>query len=220
MDEWDYIPISRLSHAGYCLRRAALLTNEQIWQESADTAKGRSEHGKVHTARTERRGEEVKLYEYPVFSDALGISGKCDCIEAVRSEHGCMVPTIEFPVALYPVEFKHGKVRTEKEYEIQLCAQAMCLEEMYHTHIPEGALFYISSHRRCTVLLDDKLREQVRQTIAVIDSIRKNFQIPPAEYGPKCSRCSIRELCMPEIQASASDYCKRLEMQAREVEPL
>lgn len=220
MDEWDYIPISRLSHAGYCLRRAALLTNEQIWQESADTAKGRTEHDKVHTARVERHGDEVKLYEYGVFSDTLGISGKCDCIEAVRSEQGCMLPTIEFPVTLYPVEFKHGKVRTEEEYEIQLCAQAMCLEEMYHTHIPEGALFYISSHRRYPVPLHDELREKVKQTISVMDDIRKQFRIPPAEYGAKCKRCSIRELCMPEIQASAADYCKQLERQAREVDPL
>jgi CRISPR-associated exonuclease Cas4 len=220
MDEWDYIPLSRLSQAGYCLRRAALLTNEQLWQESSDTAKGKAEHDKVHTARTERRGDEVKLYEYPVFSDALGVSGKCDCIEAVRSEDGCMVPTIEFPVTLYPVEFKHGKVRTEQEYEIQLCAQAMCLEEMYHTSIPEGALFYISSHRRYPVLLDEALREKVRQTIAAIDSIRKTFHTPPADYGPKCGRCSMRELCMPEVQASAADYCKRLERQALEVETL
>jgi CRISPR-associated exonuclease Cas4 len=186
VDEWDYIPISRLSHAGYCLRRAALLTNEQIWQESSDTAKGRAEHDKVHTARTERRGDEVKLYEYPVFSDRLGISGKCDCVEAVHSEDGCMVPTIEFPVTLYPVEFKHGKVRTEEEYEIQLCAQAMCLEDMYHTHIPEGALFYISSHRRYSVSLNDELREKVKRTISALETIRREFYIPPAEYGPKC----------------------------------
>jgi CRISPR-associated exonuclease Cas4 len=81
-----------------------------------------------------------------------------------------MVPTIDFPVALYPVEFKHGNVRTEKEYEIQLCAQAMCLEEMSHTHIPEDSLFYISSHRRCPVSLDDELRDKVSQTVAAIDS--------------------------------------------------
>lgn len=125
MDEWEPIPLSRLSHAGFCLRRAALLTNEQVWAESADTAKGRSEHERVHTQRIERRGDSAKLYEFPVFSKAMGVSGKCDCIEAEASAQGCMIPALDFPVRLYPVEYKHGKLRAEQEYEVQLCAQAM-----------------------------------------------------------------------------------------------
>lgn len=105
MDDWDRIPISRLSQAGYCLRRAALLTNEQLWTESADTAKGREEHQQVHTTRIEKRGNEIKLYEYSVFSDTLGISGKCDCIEAFADPSGCMIPGVAFPDRLYPVEY-------------------------------------------------------------------------------------------------------------------
>lgn len=133
MDEWDLIPLSRLSHAGFCLRRAALLTNEQVWSESADTAKGCSEHERVHAQRIERQGNSAKLYEFPVFSQTLGIAGKCDCIEAEAFAQGGHVPALEFPVRLYPVEYKHGKLRLEREYEIQLCAQAMCLEEMFQT---------------------------------------------------------------------------------------
>ena len=136
MDDWDPIPLSRLSHAGFCLRRAALLTNELLWAENADTAKGRAEHEKVHTQRIERRGDTAKLYEFPVFSKALGISGKCDCIEVEAYEHGCTIPAVDFPVVLFPIEYKHGKLREEEEYEIQLCAQAMCLEEMFQTRIP------------------------------------------------------------------------------------
>ncbi len=104
MDDWDPIPISRLSHAGYCLRRAALLTNEQLWAESAETAKGRAEHLSAHRARIERRGTELRLFETSVRSDTLNISGKCDCIEAVADEAGCLIPGISFPVRLYPVE--------------------------------------------------------------------------------------------------------------------
>jgi CRISPR-associated exonuclease Cas4 len=218
MDEWDYIPLSRLSQAAYCIRRAALLTNEQIWIESVDTAKGRLEHEKVHTERVERRGDGAKLYEYSVFSDHLGIAGKCDCLEAIKSENGCYIPNVEFPVQLYPVEFKHGKVRTEEEYEIQLCAQAMCLEEMYDTQISEGALFYISSHRRVVIALNEKLREKVKDIIAKLEHIRRQFVIPAAEYGPKCERCSIREYCMPQIQSSAKEYCRNLEADAKKVE--
>ena len=216
-DDRELIPLSRLSHAAYCLRRAALLSNEQLWQESADTAKGRAEHQRVHTERTERRGRELKLYEYTVFSHTLGIWGKCDCVEAVERKDGCRIPAAEFPVSLYPVEFKHGKLRTEEEYNIQLCAQAMCLEEMYQTDIPEGALFYISSHRRQSVTLDSALREQVRRTIQAIREIETSFRVPPPEPGPKCKRCSLRELCMPEVETSATAYCQRLEKEAREV---
>ena len=143
-DDWGPIPLSRLSHAGFCLRRAALLTHEQIWEESADTAKGRAEHERVHAQRIERRGETAKLYEFPVFSHTLGVAGKCDCIEAQTDARGCRIPAMDFPVRLYPVEYKHGKIRAEREYEIQLCAQAMCLEEMFQTSIPEGAIYYIT----------------------------------------------------------------------------
>lgn len=111
MDEWEPILLSQLSHAGFCLRRAALLTNERVWAESADTAKGRAEHELVHTQRIERRGNSAKLYEFPVFSHRLGIAGKCDCIEAEASSDGCRIPALPFSVKLYPVEYKHGKLR-------------------------------------------------------------------------------------------------------------
>lgn len=89
VDDWEPIPLSRLSHADYCLRRAALLTNEQVWAESADTAKGRAEHERVHTQRIERRGSSARLFEFPVHSEKLGIAGKCDCIEAEEDSQGC-----------------------------------------------------------------------------------------------------------------------------------
>lgn len=215
MDEWEPIPISRLSHAAYCLRRAALLTNEQLWSESADTAKGRLEHKRVHTARVERRAEDVLLYETDVRSAALGISGKCDCVEAHADPQGCHVPGIAFPVRLYPIEYKHGKLRDEEEYEIQLCAQAMCLEEMFHTEIPEGALYYISSHRRLPVPLTRALREKVAETIRLVDELRRTFRVPAATYGPKCVKCSLRESCMPQVKPSAQDYCRRLAADAK-----
>lgn len=216
MDDWDPIPLSRLSHAGFCLRRAALLTNEQVWSESADTAKGRAEHERVHTQRVERRGDSAKLYEFPVYSNALGIVGKCDCIEAEADPHGCHVPALDFPARLYPVEYKHGKLRAEQEYEIQLCAQAMCLEEMFQTHISEGAIYYITSHRRYPVSLTERLRNLVKETIREIESFRRSFSIPPAEPGAKCKACSLRDHCLPGVQPSALSYCTQLRREALE----
>lgn len=153
MDEREYLPLSWLSQMAYCPRRAGLLLNERLWAENSDTAKGRAEHTRVHTQRVEKRGDHVLLYELTVFSDSLLLLGKCDCVEARKDVSGCRIPAVDFPVRLYPVEYKHGTVREEEEYRFQLCAQAMCMEEMFHTVIPEGAIFFISSHRRLTVSL-------------------------------------------------------------------
>lgn len=217
-NEEDYILLSQLTHAGYCLRRAALVMNEQLWNESVDTVKGRQEHMKVHDRRIERRGNEIKLYEYEVISHNLMIRGKCDCIEAVRDDCGCRVPFSNFPVLLKPVEFKHGRVREEEEYDMQLCAQAMCLEEMYKTNIEEGDIFYVSSHKRHTVLLTEELRQKTKDIIKAIQKIRSEYFVPPAEYGAKCKKCSLAELCMPKMKKTAAAYCKRLEEEAMEVE--
>ena len=214
----ERIPISRLTQAGYCLRRAALLENEQIWVENADTAKGRIEHERVHTARIEKRSDCVKLYEYPVYSERLRLSGKCDCVEAVPDEAGCRIPAAERPVRLYPVEYKHGKLRSEEEYEVQLCAQAICLEEMFQARISEGALYYVSSHRRQPVRFTAELRAMVEELAKTLNELRREYTVPPAEKSAKCTRCSLREYCMPEIRASAEAYCKALRAEAMKVE--
>lgn len=214
MDEWEPIPLSRLSHAGFCLRRAALLTNEQVWAESADTAKGRSEHERVHTQRIERRGDSAKLYEFPVFSKAMGVSGKCDCIEAEASAQGCMIPALDFPVRLYPVEYKHGKLRAEQEYEVQLCAQAMVSGRnvpdtdpggrhlLHHIAPPVSGLFYSGAPQSCK------------------GNNRKDRGVSPKLFDPaggirgECKACSLREHCLPAVQRSASGYCMQLRKEA------
>lgn len=220
LNDSDYLPLSLLSQVEYCSRRAALLMNERIWEESADTVKGRIEHAGVHTARTERRGNSLKLFEYTVFSDELGVWGKCDCIEAQRNESGCRIKACDFPVSLYPVEFKHGSVRKEMSYMIQLCAQAMCLESMLDAAVPRGALFFITAHRRMEVEFTAELREAVSSRARLLRSLRDEQRVPLAEYSAKCSRCSIREYCMPKTKKSAREYCRRLGREAREVQRL
>lgn len=214
--EPEYLPLSWLSQAEYCLRRAALLLNEQAWVENADTAKGRAEHERVHTQRTERRKDQIKLFEYAVFSDALRLSGKCDCVEAVRTETGCRIPATNFPVALYPVEFKHGSVREESSYHIQLCAQAMCLEEMYKTAIPEGAIYFITSHRRSAVAFSAELRQRVKETAQLLHEVRRTLTVPPPSWGSKCKRCSLAGYCLPKTSPTAEEYCLRLAAEASE----
>ena len=220
MDEEEYLPLSWLSQATYCLRRAALLLNERLWMENADTAHGRDEHRRAHERRIERRGDQLKLFEYDVYSEQLRIWGKCDCVEAQRCEPGCRIPAADFPVCLYPVEYKHGSVREEPEYNIQLCAQAMCLEEMYHTHIPSGAIFFITAHRRLEVAFTSELRAKTKTAANALWEIRRTLKVPAAEYGRKCQRCSLKDLCMPKTASSAKAYCQTLAREAQEVEAL
>lgn len=220
MDEEEYLPLSWLSQATYCLRRAALLLNERLWMENADTAKGRDEHRRAHERRIERRGDQLKLFEYDVYSEQLRIWGKCDCVEAQRCEPGCRIPAADFPVCLYPVEYKHGSVREEPEYNIQLCAQAMCLEEMYHTHIPSGAIFFITAHRRLEVAFTSELRAKTKTAANALWEIRRTLKVPAAEYGRKCQRCSLKDQCMPKTASSAKAYCQTLAREAQEVEAL
>ena len=214
MDEQEYLPLSWLSQIAYCPRRAGLLLNERLWAENTDTAKGRAEHTRVHTQRVEKRGDMVNLYEFTVFSDTLRLLGKCDCIEARRDASGCHIPAVEFPVRLYPVEYKHGTVREEEEYRIQLCAQAMCLEEMFHTDIPDGALFFTSSHRRMAIQLDAALRARTQKFAEELHRLRDELSVPVAQYSSKCRRCSLRDLCMPKTKASAENYLLRLRQEA------
>ena len=216
----DYLLLSQLTQAGYCLRRAALIMNEQLWQESADTAKGRFEHDRVHDQRTEKRADKISFYEQDVYSDELKIMGKCDLLEASKDEKGVRLPFAPYPVTLYPVEFKHGNVREEEEYKIQLCAQAMCLEQMFQTSIPEGALFFTSAHRRLPVSLDAALRNRTKEIIASVRRIKEDLALPPPEYGPKCQKCSMKEVCAPKIKRSAASYCQRLYQEAKEMPSL
>ena len=175
---------------------------------------------RVHDKRIERRGDRLKLYECTVFSETLGIWGKCDCIEAERWDQGCRIKAADFPVRLYPIEYKHGSVREEQSYMIQLCAQAMCLEEMFRTEIATGALFFISAHRRLDVTFDDRLRAAVKSRAADLKRLREEQSIPPAEYSAKCKRCSLHEYCMPKTKTSAMDYCKKLALEAVEMDDI
>lgn len=127
-----------------------------------------------------------------------------------------MIPAADFPVKLYPVEYKHGKVRDEQEYEIQLCAQAICLEEMYHTHIERGAVFFISSHRRHEVVFTEKLRQAVTDTAQKLHDVRNRLSVPAAEYSKKCLKCSLKDYCMPKVKHSAKRYCNVLYSEAKE----
>lgn len=189
------IPISALQHAVYCLRQAALIHLERLWAENRFTAEGHvmhmaSDRPDSRKARGARR--ETALV---VASKRLGIAGIADLVEFHPGKDG------EVP---YPIEYKRGKSKLHRADEVQLCAQALCLEEMTGRPVPEGALFYGETKRRVVVPFDPALRRLTEETIGQLREIFASLQTPPAIYkASRCRACSLSELCRPKATARA-----------------
>lgn len=181
---------------------------ENVWVENEYTAQGRIDHEYAHTASSQLRGDSIKIFGMAVSSSRLGISGKCDCLEGVASENGIKLPWADKRFELFPVEYKHGRVRSEKEYLTQLCAQAICLEEMSGGAISKGYIYYTSDHRRLEICFSENLRSQVDQGALDLHHMMQAGIIPCAVNSPKCKKCSLYDLCMPQTKKSARQYCK------------
>ena len=215
MEQDNYIPLSYISQFNYCKRRVGLLMLEQQWNDSTDTIKGTAEHKNVHSADIVFRDEKYILTELQVFSKSMGLSGKCDAVEVIPNANGVLLPFVDEKCILFPIEYKHGKLRNEEEYELQLCAQAMCLEEMYSGHISSGAVFYINSHRRKEVAVDEKRRKKVLETALSLQEMLDKKYIPRAEGTSKCLRCSLKDICMPDVSSTIKDYMKMIKKESR-----
>lgn len=210
MDEEDLIPLSYLSQYYYCPRRAALLLVDQQWADNQFTAEGTLVHERVHQGKHEKRGDSVTLRGLALRSLRLGLAGKADCVEMQAAADGVTLPGWEGTWRLYPVEFKHGERRDEIEYEVQLCAQAMCLEEMLGCRIAEGFLFYEADHRRQAVALDSRLRKLVEDGASQLQAMLKAGQIPPPRRSARCKGCSMVDICLPRMRRSGQDYLAQL----------
>ena len=172
-------------------------------------------HEKAHDAEwKERRGDLLITRDMHVFSPALGISGACDVVEFRRSETGVSLHGQEGLYQPFPVEYKRGSPRGDTVNALQLCAQAMCLEEMLCCDIPEGALYYGETRRRETVKLTRELRQEVRDCLLEMHALYERGHTPRVKPTKACSACSLKELCLPRLLrcGSARDYMKaRLE---------
>jgi len=210
MNEEDYIPLSSLSHFWFCPRRAGLLLINRAWSDNEFTVLGHQAHQRVHEEGMERRGDHVRLNRFYVESARLGLRGYCDLVEASADGSGVELPDLHGHWRLYPVEYKHGAFRDEIEYEVQLCAQAMCLEEMLDTSIPCGALFYTNVHRRKEVILDEQLRNRVVEGAAQIREMLMSQHVPSALESHKCKKCSMFDSCMPYVCNKTEAYIREL----------
>ncbi|MFN3854213.1 MAG: CRISPR-associated protein Cas4 [Phreatobacter sp.] len=181
------IPLSALQHYLFCPRQCALIHVEQLWAEDAATMEGRLLHDKADSGRPERRAGVRIVRGMALRSVALGVSGKADVVELHGSDR---------PVP-FPVEYKRGKPKAHRADEVQLCAQAICLEEAFGVPVPEGALFYGETRRRLTVPFDDELRRLTQETARATREMIAGQVTPPPVHGPACRRCSLEALCQP-----------------------
>lgn len=208
-DNGDPLAISGLQHFLYCPRQWALIHIEQQWAESYFTADGQAFHRKAHDgSQRERRGDLLIVRGLPVSSQKLGVSGVCDVVEFHRSPDGVALFGEDGLWMPYPVEYKRGKPKEHSADALQLCCQAMCLEEQLLCHIPEGSLFYGETRRRQPVLMDDSLRTLVTDSIRQMRQLYQRGTTPGAKPGKRCVSCSLQGLCLPRLpkQESVSSY--------------
>lgn len=189
--DMDVIPISALQHYLYCPRQCALIHLEQQWAENVFTAEGRLLHERVDQASGARRGGVRTVTALQITHPKLNIGGVSDVVEFHYTPEGERV---------YPVEYKRGKPKAHRADEVQLCAQALCLEAMFDHPIPEGALFYGRTRRRLVVSMDSELRDLTYTVIADLTALWKEQRTPAAKYERRrCDACSLVDMCQPRL---------------------
>jgi CRISPR-associated exonuclease Cas4 len=204
------LPLSALNHQLYCERRAYLIHAERVFVDNEHTVVGHLAHAAVDHPGFEHRAGWELLRALPLYSDTLGLSGKADLVEVRRTAPSPSGSRLLAPGSLLqiaearPVEYKKGPARRWSNDHVQLCAQALCLEEMLGLRIDAGLVFHAASALRTEVAFDEPLRAL---TLATLDALRSNLarpSAPPAVLRPQCDGCSLRGVCLPEAAAAPS----------------
>ena len=210
-EEEDYLPLSGIQHFAFCRRQWALIHIEQAWAENLRTVEGELLHERVHGAASEKRGERLTVRGMIISSRALGFSGQCDAVEFYEDPEGISLKKHGGLWRPYPVEYKRGNPKKGNCDALQLCAQALCLEEMLCCDIPEGALYYGQTRRRTPVAFDEALRAQVRAMSREMHETYRRRHTPKVKTGPFCGQCSLRDICQPTLckNKSAAGYIAR-----------
>lgn len=216
-DDDELLPVSALQHLAFCERRCALVYVEGLWDENRFTAAGGVFHVKLHEPDTESRGDIRIARGLMLHSLRLGLTGKADVVEFHRipdgsgdeRHEGVKLASVSGLWRPFPVEYKVGHLRHEEGYEIQLCAQALCLEEMLKTHVRQGALFYGKPRRRFDVEFTPALCSRTESLAGRLHELVRSGKTPSAQYEKKCEKCSLLSLCMPKtahVSHSAQRY--------------
>jgi CRISPR-associated exonuclease Cas4 len=212
--EDELLPLSALQHLLFCERQCALIHIEQQWDENLYTAEGRIMHERVDSGRAESRKNLRMEFGMPLRSLRLGLVGKADVVEfhrvvgkdaANQQRNDIWQP--------FPVEYKRGRPKKDDSDRVQLCAQAICLEEMFSLEVPRGAMFYGKTRRRLDIAFDPELRQKTESTAASLHELFDNQKTPAPVYTKKCDRCSFLDSCMPKAvgdRKSALRYLQSL----------
>ena len=204
-NEDDLIQLSALQHYAFCSRQCALIHVEQVWSENRLTAEGRIMHEHVHDEGDESRGDVRIERGASLRSLRLGLIGKADVVEYHRQADGTW--------QAFPVEYKRGKPKPDHSDKIQLCAQAICLEEMLNVSIPAGALFYGKTRRRLDVDFDEALRQETEAAAIKTHELIDAGITPAPVYAKRCESCSLMAECMPKTiqkKRTVESYLKRM----------
>jgi CRISPR-associated exonuclease Cas4 len=190
----DFLPLSALNDLLFCERRSALHRVEGVWTDNVHTIEGTQAHERVHAGKTSDHDESPFRVERALWlrSTRLKIVGVADLVE--------------FHPQPFPIEYKRGKRRKWDNDEVQLCAQALCLEEMLNVPVPAGAIFHIKSKRRREIVFDAALRRKTEEAARRLHEIVASREVPPPVLHPKCKECSLHDVCMPELLVNAPAY--------------
>jgi len=201
----DLLPLSALQHIVFCERQCAMIYTEQAWAENRLTVEGKIMHERVHDESRESRGDVRIDYVVSLRSLRPGLIGKADVVEFHRHPDGSWLP--------FPVEYKRGKPKADDCDKVQLCAQAICLEEMLSVAIPEGALFYGQTRHRLDVVFDEALRRETEETAQRAHDLIASGTTPPPLYEKRCESCSLLSECLPKTiqkRRSVKSYLTRI----------
>ncbi len=213
--EEEFLPLSGLQHLAFCERRWALVHLEQQWKENLFTAEGRLLHEKAHSATMETRPGVLVRRTLSLHSFRMGLSGQADIVEFQPVDdpaQGISIPRRKGLWRAYPIEYKRSRDKHgSSAYRIQLCAQALCLEEMLRIAVPSGAVYDGKTKRREEIIFDSPLRADVERLAARMHHIYRERKTPGAVYAKKCESCSMKPICLPSLveHSSARRYISR-----------
>lgn len=210
--EEDYLMLSGIQHFAFCRRQWAMIHIEQQWAENYRTTAGELMHKKAHEENSfEKRGSLLIVRGLRISSPELGLSGQCDVVEFHEDEKGVELFGYDSTWKPVPVEYKRGMPKENNADELQLCAQAICLEGMFQTDITEGYLYYGENRRRSHVDFTDGLRAEVSKMAKEMHDLFRRGYTPNVKPGKQCKACSLESLCIPKLQKAVKvrEYMER-----------
>lgn len=205
----DFLMLSGLQHFAFCKRQWALIHIENQWAENYSTAHGNIVHKNAHDKNFKQYKNDILITRgMSVFSNNLGISGECDIVEFHKDNLGILLYGSKTKYIPYPIEYKSGKPKEHNADELQLCAQAICLEEMLCCNIPKGALYYDQIKRRKVINFTQDLKNDVIKYFEEMHLLHKKGHTPKVKAKKVCKSCSLSNICLPKIikKQSILDY--------------